>query len=78
MEEIPAHIMYVHRDSRGTEKFLHQNKPPQPQKLDNRVEAVVIVDLQPLQPALAKLIHNPKLKRRNTKPTVNLVVFVDE
>ena len=38
---------------------LHCNKPFQPHKLDNYVEAVVISDSWSLQPALAELNLNP-------------------
>ena len=49
-----------------------------PYKLDNRLEPVVIEEVQPLLSNLAELILNSYLKHRNIKPTSYTNVFSDD
>ena len=57
---------------------LRYKQPYHPYKLDNRLEAEVIEEAQPLLSSLAELIRNSYLKRRNIKPTSYTNVFGDD
>ena len=54
------------------------NQPSHPQKLNSRAEAVITTNVQPPQPDLADMTHDPYLQQRNANPAAYIDVFVDK
>ena len=58
--------------------YLRCSQPYRLHKLENCAEAMVIANLFPIHPALAKLSLYPYIKVLSTNPTAYADVFVDD